>query len=146
MDLAAVREALAASLSSIAGLQESPYLLTNPTPPAAQIVIGRINYDRAMHRGLDEWNFIVRVFVALATDRGAQAKLDTFLQPSGPTSIKAALEADLTLGGLVDDLWVSQCDGEIIFAREALTQAGRGSVSGPLLGAEWHVTVYATGG
>lgn len=144
-DPALLRAGLAANLATIDGLQENAYLLTNPTPPAAEIEPAPIEYDLAMQRGLDKWQFIVRVFVGMTSDVGAQKRLDTFMQSDGDTSIKAALESDPTLGGAADDLIVTKCSGYKIFAREIATASGRGSAGGPLLGAEWTVEVYAEG-
>lgn len=145
-DIAALCEALAANLSGIAGVQESAYLLANPTPPAAEIQPGKITYDRAFGRGTDEILFLVRVFVGMTSDIGAQKRLYTMLAAAGPDSIKAAIESDPTLGGRVDDLWVRECSGPKLFVREISSpKGGRGSVSGPLIGAEWTVQVLATG-
>ncbi|HXO86433.1 MAG TPA: hypothetical protein VN803_13015 [Gemmatimonadales bacterium] len=142
-DMAAICEALAANLSGIDGLQESGYLLANPTPPAAEVEPGPIKYDRAAGRGLDDMRFLVRVFVGLTTDIGAQKRLYRMLASTGDDSIKTALESNRTLGGLIDDLWVSNCSGLKLFVREVT--AGRGSAQGPLLGAEWTVQILATG-
>lgn len=147
VDYDALCQALAANLASIDGLQESAYLLANPTPPSAEVQVGRTMYDQAMHRGVDNVTLIVRAFVAFSSDVGASKRIRTFLASDGPTSIKAAIESDLTLGGLADDLWVKECTGEKGFLREiAAGSSGRGSAQGPLLGAEWTVEVLLNGG
>jgi hypothetical protein len=71
-----------------------------------------------MGRGLDKWTFTVQAFVALASDIGAQVKLDAFLAPSGSQSVKAAIEADGTLGGIVADTSVVSCTGYRVYARD----------------------------
>lgn len=131
-----IREALAANLASITGLQQSAYLLSNPTPPAAEVQPSEIDYDAAFQRGMDEWTLIVRVFVGVSSDIGAQKRLDGMIASSGASSIKAAVESDRTLGGAVDDLRVTRCTGYRVFAREG----GAG-----VLGAEWEVQVIARG-
>lgn len=128
--------ALAASLEPIDGLQESPFLLSNPTPPCAEIAPAPIEYDKAFARGTDLIKLIVRVMVGITLDVAAQRRLDQFLATSGPNSIKEALESDGTLGGTVDDVNVTDCSGYRIFKRE-------GGAS--LLGAEWTVEIYAPG-
>jgi hypothetical protein len=143
-DLTAIREGLAANIAGLTGIQTSAYLLANPTPPAAEIEPGPIDYDKAFARGLDDWRFLVRVFVGLTSDIGAQKRLDVFLAPSGVNSIKAAIESDPQLGGACDDLRVMKCTGYKLFVRE-VTSAGRGSPLGPLIGAEWTVQVLAEG-
>ena len=143
-DITAICEGLAANLATIDNLQESAYLLANPTPPAAEIEPGPVKYDRAMQRGLDELQFLVRVFVGFTSDIGTQKRLYRMLASTGDDSIKAAIESDTTLGGLVDDTWVRDCTGLKQFVRE-VTAGGRGSAQGPLLGAEWTVQVLVTG-
>lgn len=134
--LTQIREGLAANLAAIDGCQVSAYMLSNPTPPTVHVYPGDIDYDLAMHRGLDKWTLTVQAFVGMVSDQGAQVKLDAFLAPSGATSVKAAVESDKTLGGLVSDLQVVSCSGYRVYARES---------GGPVLGAEWTVEVLASG-
>ena len=134
IDIAACRAGLAANLLNVLGLQESPYLLSNPTPPCAEIEVGPIDYDQTMQRGEDDLHFTVRVYVSSTTDVGSQKLLDTFLAATGAQSIKTALESDKTLGGAVDTLHVSRCSGYRAFER-----GGQPA----MLGAEWEVLVIA---
>lgn len=144
-DIAALRAGLSANLDPVAGLQNSAYLLTNPTPPAAEIEPAKIEYDLTMQRGMDRWLFIVRVFVGFSSDLGAQHKLDAFMASSGAQSIKAAIESDSQLGGAAFDLRVTECSGYKVFVREISGMAGRGSAGGPMIGCEWTVEVFAEG-
>lgn len=131
-----LREALASNLSAITGLNESAYFRSNPTPPACEVTPGEITYDEAMQRGLDEWEFMVRVFVGVPNDIAAQKRLDSMMASSGTASIKAALESDPTLGGHAQDLHVTRCSGYRVYGPE----------TGPVaLGAEWTVRVFADG-
>ncbi len=134
--LQAIREGIAANLETLNGVQQSAYLLANPTPPAAEVQPGEIEYDLAMGRGLDRWNLTVRVFVGFTSDKGAQIRLDKMLAPSGVDSVKAAIEAEPTLGGACDDLHVKRCTGYRLYNR-----AGQAAV----LGAEWEIEVLASG-
>lgn len=134
MGLREIREGLAANLAAIPDLGESAYLRSRQTYPSAEIEPGKIDYDTAFGRGGDESRLIVRVEVGTPTDIGAQINLDRFLAPSGDYSVKAALEADKTLGGASYDLDVKDCSGYRVFRRE-----GRPST----LGAEWTVVVWA---
>lgn len=131
-----IREGLAANLATISGLQQSAYLLSNPTPPAAEVQPDEVEYDRSFQRGTDRWQLIVRCFVGATSDVGAQKRLDRMLASSGADSVKQALESDRTLGGAADDVRVVRCTGYRIFARD-----GGASV----LGAEWTVQVLAQG-
>jgi hypothetical protein len=134
--LTQIREGIAANLAVLDGCQVSAYMLSNPTPPTIHVYPAEIDYDLAMGRGLDKWTFTVQAFVALSTDIGAQVKLDAFLAPSGSQSVKAAIEADGTLGGIVADTTVVSCTGYRVYARDG---------GGPVLGAEWQVDVLASG-
>jgi hypothetical protein len=131
-----LRAALAATLVSVPKLQESAYLLSNPTPPAAEVEPGQIDYDLAMNRGADKWHFILRVFVGLTADIAAQKKLDTFIDPTGPSSIKTLVEVDRTLGGVCDFVRIVKCSGYRSYERHGGT--------GLVLGAEWSVEVLAS--
>lgn len=135
-ELADLREALAANLAGVSGLTRSAYVLSNPTPPCAEIEPAPVEYDLAMHRGLDRWRFTVRVYVAANLDKGAQKRLDGYLASSGADSIKAALESDRTLAGAADDLRVTGCTGYRAYER-----GGQAA----MLGAEWQVEVLALG-
>jgi hypothetical protein len=82
---------------------------------------------------METWEFTLQVFVSEnAGDIGSQQILDRYLSRTGPSSIKAALEDDLTLGGVISDLTVTQSSGY----RQYMTQ-GRANV----LGAEWTINV-----
>lgn len=109
-----VREGLATNLSSISGCQVSAYLLSNPTPPALEVYpdpTEGIEYHRAMGNGLATYTMAVRGIVAASTDIGGQKNLDEWLEPSGSSSVKAAIEADRTLGGAVKDAYVRDVTG-----------------------------------
>jgi len=101
-----ITEGLATSLATIDGVQVSPWMLASPTPPAIHIVPPAIEYHLAMQNGLGRLTFTVQVFVALGTDIGSQKRLAQFRAPTGSGSVKAALEADMTLGGVVKQLLV----------------------------------------
>jgi hypothetical protein len=134
--LTEIREGIAANLAVLDGCQVSAYMMANPTPPAVHLYPAQVDYDLAMGRGLDQWMFTVQAFVGLSTDIGAQMKLDEFMAPSGSQSVKAAVESDGTLGGIVADTTVVSCTGYRVYARES---------GSPVLGAEWQVDVLASG-
>ena len=57
------------------------------------------------------------LFVADVIDIAASSKLDAFLAVDGLHSVKAAVEADPTLGGTVDDLRVVTATGYKVYGR-----------------------------
>jgi hypothetical protein len=136
VNLAAVRAGLAANLGALSNLQTSAYMLAEPTPATAHVVVGDVAYDRAMGRGLDEQTMKVQVFVGLVSDRASQVNLDTYLAGSGSGSVKQALESDPTLGGAAQDVTVKSATGPQILLRPDGTS---------LLMAEWTIQVLAHG-
>jgi hypothetical protein len=131
--IAEIRDGLKVRLDTIADVQALAYIPASPTPPAAWVLPDRVDYDGAMARGMDELRFKVHAIFPLTTDIGSQKKLDELLAPSGARSVKAAIEGDKTLGGVVDDLRVSEAQNygvyELVGAR------------GPVLGCEWTVEI-----
>jgi len=101
-----VSEGLAANLSTISGVQVSAWMLASPTPPAIHVVPPAIDYHQAMQDRFSELTSTVQAFVALASDIGSQKRLAQMRAPSGTGSVKAAIEADQTLGGIVKGLIV----------------------------------------
>ncbi len=115
--LAEIRAGLATNLAGIGNdLQVSAYMLDNPSPPTIQVMgLEEIEYDQAMARGLDEITIIVQAFAGTPVDRAAQTLLDTWQTGFGGTSVKAAIESDRTLGGIVEDLQVVRSSGDRIY-------------------------------
>lgn len=140
-DLADIRAALAACFSSlVADVQVSAYMLEAPSPPAIFIFPAEINYDESMHRGLDRWLFTVQAVVQESLDKAGQVNLDEFLAPTGARSIKALIEADVQLGGIVAGVRVVSCTGyrKYVFEQSSNPRA-------TYLGAEWSVEVFNPG-
>lgn len=146
--IAEIKQGMKAALDEILDFQVVPYMLSNPTPPSCALFPAEpgLDYHGAMAGdlggmqsagGLVELGFTVQVFVSETADVAAQERLDEYLEPSGARSIRQALEADSTLGGACDDLIVRSSSGYRRYLRDG---------GGPLLGAEWSVTVYADGG
>ena len=104
----AIRQALVSQLGTINGLRVTYFVPDNPNAPAAWVEPQAITYDTTFRRGMDEYDFDVTVLVQRMTDvRTAQDNLDAYVTPSGAQSVKAAIELDRTLGGLVQDCRVT---------------------------------------
>lgn len=132
-----IREALAEALSAIPDYQVTAYMLADPTPPSLSLFPAELEYDMSFQGGggTDDWTFTVQAAVGMASDIGAQQKLDELIAREGPSSVKGALEpppGQPGLGGLVDDVRVESCTGYRIYGRPA---------GEPVLGAEWRVKV-----
>jgi hypothetical protein len=109
MGVAAIRDGLATRLATIAGLKvyhevpesigATPAVLVKPESGA---------YYTAMGQGVMHI-FSLTILVSLSQGHPrAQADLDTYLAFTGAESIRAAIEADGTLGGACDTLKVSR--------------------------------------
>jgi hypothetical protein len=103
-----IRTALAEKIGSINGLRTAATVPDQVNPPIAVIIPERVTYDEAYARGLVVYTFIVQVVVGKVSERSAQNRLDGFVNPTGTTSIKAAIEADKSLGGVVFDSRVTE--------------------------------------
>lgn len=136
--LADIRAGFAGNLATLQGIQVSAYVLGNPSLPTIWVrpaPAEGIEYHKAFANGLENWTFLVQAFFASGiTDIGAQKKLDELLASTGATSVKAAIESDKTLGGLVKDLKVERCTGYLEYSNPAGTTTA--------LGCDWTVVVY----
>jgi hypothetical protein len=105
-----IMQALEARLKTIPAPNELRAADTIPgsiMPPAAMVGCPDIeNYRETMGRGKYRLQFTITVFTSAAWDRTGQLKLAAYANPTGPSSIITAVEADKTLGGLVDDCMV----------------------------------------
>lgn len=107
-DLKAVRDAIADVLSTVDGLRGLNTIPGEITPPAALVLLESIDFDTTMTRGSDDYQFVAMVVVSKAHERVAQDALFGYLAGAGQRSVKAAFEADPTLGGLVHDAAVTE--------------------------------------
>lgn len=128
-----VKSGLATRLATITGLRALNYQPDQLNPPLSFSNLDSINYHRTMRTPMVEMQFTVSVIVARATERPSEYALDAYTNPTGAGSIKEAIEADRTLGGVVDDLIVESATGiQTITAND-----------GEYLGIEFLVRVYS---
>ena len=69
--------------------------------PAA--VVGmptRVSYDFTFRNAVTRFTFPVRVIVGRTTERESQDRLDDFASADGPSSLRAAIDGDPTLGAV----------------------------------------------
>jgi hypothetical protein len=97
---------LAHQLKTIRRLRVSDHIPEQVNPPHAVVILNGIEYHRQMAQGLNEYEFHIIVAVGRMGERTAQKALDAYLSPSGPQSIREAIEADPTLGGAAADATV----------------------------------------
>lgn len=111
MDISAVRQGLADAADAITGLTCTGYVPDAINEPAFMAGEVDIDFDTTFGRGVDTIRVACRVLVSRGDDKGGQSKLDGYLKGAGPTSLKAALQADRTLGGACHDLRVERVRG-----------------------------------
>jgi hypothetical protein len=111
--ISAVRDGLQTRLASISGMHaydlvpgaiQLPAAIVEPDEPV-------ILFDSTMGRGSDELFFSVLLLALEGTLRTGQDKLDAYLATSGADSVKAAIEGDPTLGGIVSFAHVTSAEG-----------------------------------
>jgi len=107
MTVSGLRSGIATNLATITDLRTSATVPTDPKPPIAVVMVGPIQFDTALGRGLDEYEFTVLVIVGKVDDRTAQNTMDAYCNPTGAGSIKTAIERDKTLGGNAQTLRVT---------------------------------------
>lgn len=125
-----IRNGLVTNLASITGCQKLPYRNTNPTPPSLLVV----GFDQIQRTAFGAYvvPMLVQGIAGAPTDKSAQQRLDRWLSPVGDENVWAALESDSTLGGIVDDVTVTGCDGTQPFVLDNGTE---------VLGSTWHVQI-----
>ena len=133
MSIADMRAGIAKNLrDNVPGLRVSETIPDSPSPPVAIISLDTVNYDQTFQRGMTEYLFVVSVLAGRVSERNAQRRLDSYIDP-GSATVKTAIESDKSLGGKVFDVRVSEMSnigavnlGETVY-----------------LGADFSVQVYA---
>tara|TARA_R110000823_G_scaffold256557_4_gene378439 strand:- start:1062 stop:1469 length:408 start_codon:yes stop_codon:yes gene_type:complete len=124
---------LTARLATISGLRTFTSQPEQIQPPVGYPVLNSIEFHRAFRGGDVVSNWSLVVIVGRWTDSRAHLALDGYLSYSGASSIRAAVEADPTLGGVVSTLILAtgasilpetQADAEFLMVRMDCTVHG----------------------
>jgi len=99
-----VADGIKVRLATVSGLRTFSYQPEQLNPPVAFPVLESVEYHRAFGGGDVQMRWQIFVIVGRYLDRVAHSNLDGFLSFSGATSLRAAIEADRTLGGVVNTL------------------------------------------
>jgi hypothetical protein len=99
--VAQVMTGLKTQLSTISGLRVVDTIPDVINPPVAIPALIEVRYHGAQQQGMVEHTVTVSLVVARISERTAQQTLYGYLSSSGATSVRAAIEADRTLGGVV---------------------------------------------
>lgn len=130
--IAQVRASLKDRLATITDLRANATEPASPNPPAAW-PIPRAGDYHADQGDTVTLRWVVRVVVNPGDINRGQTALDDYLSPTGSKSIRAAIEADPTLGGVAESVSVTG------WGAYGLYEFGQVS----LLGAEVNVEIYA---
>jgi hypothetical protein len=131
-----IMDGLEARLATVSGLRTTDVSPGQISPPCAIVGVPDIpEYRTTMTRGYWRPDPSITVLVSATLDRIGQRLLAEFAAPSGTRSIAAAIEADRTLGGRVDECYVAS------FRPLGLDEVGLIGYFGGV----WTVTVSAPG-
>ena len=97
-------------LVTITGLRVFDHVPDNFAPPCAFVLPDSINYWEGFSGGDAQHRWTVTVIVGRTADRAAQRSLFEYISYSAPKSVRAAIEADRTLGGVCQTLLVERAD------------------------------------
>jgi hypothetical protein len=132
--IAQLRSGLATALATLPGVRVYRSLPDEVNVPAALVSFEKVSYDKASGRAVAMYQFKVTIAVGRTVERVAQSNLDLYVDQSSKQSVKVALEADPTLGGVAYDVYVPELN-----AYGGITLNGI-----DYLGAEFSVTIYAS--
>ena len=112
---ASIRDGLVTRLQTIAGLTAYDHIPGHVNAPAATVSRRLLRFDSVMARGADDFEYVVRVLVPNADPKLAQEQMSEYLAGStaeNAKSIKGAIEAGPTLGGVADFARVREANEE----------------------------------
>lgn len=110
IDLAATMDALAAKMGTITGLRSFGWPnAAGPPPFAAVRYPDQIDYDLTFHRGADQATFECVLVLGKPDERTTRDELTKYVSSAGALEVKAAIEADPTLGGVIQTCRVTDC-------------------------------------
>ena len=132
MTITDFRTAIAANIGTISGLRTYADIPDNPAMPCAVVQLRNVEYDRAMQRGLTQYDFVVTVIFGRIATSQAQRSMDQLIS-TGDRSLKAAIESDRTLDGKAFDT--------VVTAMTNVQSVTIGDIT--YLSADFAVTVYA---
>lgn len=108
--LAATMDALGTKIGAITGLRV--YSWPNQSPAVPAVIVdypAEITYDLTFHRGADQAIFPVYILVGSPDEETSKALLSPYVSSGDVKELKTALEADPTLGGVIQTCRVRDC-------------------------------------
>jgi len=114
-NLSELKQGLADRLATVPRLRVSPQIPEQVNPPMAVVSRAQVNYHRDMSGGTTEWTMQVQLIAGRMADRQSQRTIDAWLSWDGASSVRKAIEADGTLGGVALDTVVTDADALTTF-------------------------------
>lgn len=108
--ISSLRSGLKDALSTIPGLRVAEQIPEQINPPVAVITRQTVDYHQAFRGGSSEWSMQVQLIAGRMAEQQSQRLIDEWLSWSGSKSIRAAIEADQTLGGAAHSCKVTSAD------------------------------------
>lgn len=108
--LAEIADGLETRLATITGLRVFDHVPDVFAPPCAFVFPDSVEYWNAFSGGDPEHTYTVTVVTGRNSDRANQRSLYAYMAYDGASSVRAAIEADRTLGGVVQTLLVERAD------------------------------------
>ena len=102
-----ITEALKNALTVVPGLRVYDYLPDQINPPLGYVGIQQVNYHGAFRGGNPVHTYTITIVVGRVSERASQRALDEFLAYDGDRSVRAAIESDPTLDGVIQTLVVT---------------------------------------
>lgn len=99
-----VRSGMADRLKTITGLRVYSTVPGQFSPPSAIVGMPTRPPTETFQRGTDRWDLVVWLVVARQADQQSEKALEGYLNPTGSTSVRAAVYGDRTLGSVVNDV------------------------------------------
>lgn len=97
----ALRDGIKTRLATVTGIYTHDTIPEDVYVPAA--IVGfptAVRYDFSMRTPVSRYTFPVRVLAGRTTEAQSQDTIDDLVSPDGPLSVRAAIDADPTLGGV----------------------------------------------
>lgn len=134
MDIYAVRQAIADAVDGLEIQNSELYVTATAYTPDAIVAPHffiaeyEVDYNKSMG-GLTLVTYTCRVLLAANDEQSSQRALDSLFNPSGDTSLKAAIEAERNtvtggFGGIVQDFRVERMYGNRRYTHDAIDYVG----------------------
>jgi len=105
-----IADGLETRLATVSGLRVFNHVPDVFAPPCAFVMPDSVQYWRGFAGGNIEYAYTVTVIVGRTNERSSQRSLYNYISFDGDLSIRAAIEGDRTLGGIVNTLLVERGD------------------------------------